>query len=210
MAILSPTVHTAGIAALERAANQALSLDPTCQRRLAELQGKVFRFDCLTPPLDLYLLPESDSLKLMGFWDGEVTTSIRGEASDFADLATATDPAAALINGRLELQGDSAPLIELQKILSDLDLDWEAPLVTAFGDVAGHQLAQGLRGFFGWGKQASASFTRQLEEFIHEEARLAPSRLEVEDFYQDVEQLQQRVERLQARIRKLAASVDEG
>jgi ubiquinone biosynthesis protein UbiJ len=46
---------------------------------------------------------------------------------------------------------------------------------------------------------------RQLEEFIHEEARLAPSRLEVEDFYQDVQQLNQRVDRLQARIRQLAA-----
>jgi ubiquinone biosynthesis protein UbiJ len=66
-------------------------------------------------------------------------------------------------------------------------------------------LAQALRGLFSWGQQASASFLRQLEEFIHEEARLAPPRLEVEDFYQDVQQLNQRVDRLQARIRQLAA-----
>jgi ubiquinone biosynthesis protein UbiJ len=141
----------------------------------------------------------------MGYWEGEVTAAIRGNASDFADLATATDPTAALINGHLELQGDSAPLIELQKILAGLDMDWEAPLVNAFGDIAGHQLAQALRGLFSWGQQASASFLRQLEEFIHEEARLAPPRLEVEDFYQDVQQLNQRVDRLQARIRQLAA-----
>ena len=54
----------------------------------------------------------------MGIHEGPVTTSVRGEASDFAELATAKDPAATLINGALELQGDSAPLIELQKTLA--------------------------------------------------------------------------------------------
>jgi ubiquinone biosynthesis protein UbiJ len=85
-------------------------------------------------------------------------------------------------------------------------MDWEAPLVNSLGDVTGHQLAQGLRGLFSWGQQASASFIRQLEEYIHEEARLAPPRQEVEDFYQDLEQLNLRVDRLQARLGKLAVA----
>jgi ubiquinone biosynthesis protein UbiJ len=205
MKMIDPTVHTAAIAALEIAVNRALELDPASGAQLASLQGKVFQFSCLSPELDIYLAPEDRRLKLMGYWDGEITTAIRGKASDFADLAAATDPTAALINGNLELQGDSAPLIEFQKILAGLDMDWEAPLANAFGDIAGHQLAQALRGMFSWGQQASASFLRQLEEFIHEEARLAPTRREVEDFYQDVTQLTQQVDRLQARVRQLAS-----
>jgi ubiquinone biosynthesis protein UbiJ len=205
MKMIDPTVHTAAIATLEIAINRALALDPTGSAQLVALEGKIFQFSCLSPELDIFLAADGNRLKLMGYWEGEVTAAIRGNASDFADLATATDPTAALINGNLELQGDSAPLIELQKILAGLDMDWEAPLVNAFGDIAGHQLAQALRGLFSWGQQASASFLRQLEEFIHEEARLAPPRLEVEDFYQDVQQLNQRVDRLQARIRQLAA-----
>jgi ubiquinone biosynthesis protein UbiJ len=124
-------------------------------------------------------------------------------ASDFTELATAPDPTAALINGRLELRGDSAARIELQKIITGLDIDWEAPLVEALGDVAGHQLAQMLRAVHGWGRQASSSLGRQLEEFIHEEARLSPSRLELEDFYRDVQQLGLQVERLQSRSQRL-------
>lgn len=205
MKMIDPTVRTAAIATLEIAINRALALDPTGSAQLVALEGKIFQFSCLSPELDIFLAADGNRLKLMGYWEGEVTAAIRGNASDFADLATATDPTAALINGNLELQGDSAPLIELQKILAGLDMDWEAPLVNAFGDIAGHQLAQALRGLFSWGQQASASFLRQLEEFIHEEARLAPPRLEVEDFYQDVQQLNQRVDRLQARIRQLAA-----
>jgi ubiquinone biosynthesis accessory factor UbiJ len=200
---INPTVHTAGLAAAEAALNRALQLAPAGAASLAALEDHVFALHCTAPTLDVYLQPQSGSIRLMGIYDGPVTTSIRGEASDFAELATATDPAAALINGQLELHGDSAPLIELQRVLSQLDIDWEAPLVNALGDVAGHQLAQMLRGVFSWGKQASASLRRQLEEFIHEEARLSPPRLEVEDFFRDVQDLGLRVERLQSRTQRL-------
>ena len=88
-------------------------------------------------------------------------------------------------------------------IWASLDMDWEAPLVDTLGDVAGHQLAQILRATIGWGSQASSSLSRQLGEFIHEEARLTPPRLELEDFYRDVQDLGQRVERLQSRTERL-------
>ena len=109
--------------------------------------------------------------------------------------------------GRVSLRGFHDGEVTTAIRGTALDLDWEAPLVDTLGDVAGHQLAEGLRGLFGWGRQAGESIRRQLEEFIHEEARLAPPRQEVEDFYDDVEKLNQRVERLAARASRLAARV---
>jgi ubiquinone biosynthesis protein UbiJ len=200
---INPTVHTAALAALEAALNRALQLAPGTRAELAQLDDCVFALHCTAPPLDVYLQPGANDIRLMGLYEGPVTTSVRGEASDFAELATATDPTATLINGKLELDGDSAPLIQLQQILSGLDMDWEAPLVDTLGDVAGHQLARMLRDAFSWGRQASNSLARQLNEFIHEEARLSPPRLEVEDFYRDVQELGQRVERLTSRTRRL-------
>ena len=206
---MDPTLHTAGAAALEAAINRALSLDPAVAKRLGELEGHVFHLACTAPAIDLYLAPAADAVRLKSFHDGEVTTSIRGTARDFADLATADDAAAALINGNIELIGDSAPLMALQRIVSSLELDWEAPLVNALGDVAGHQLAEALRGLFSWGRMAQSSLLRQVEEFIHEEARLSPPAAELEDFYEDVALLRQRVERMQAKLRRLAARLPE-
>ena len=200
---INPTLHTAAVAALETALNRALQLAPSSAAELDKLSDCVFALHCTSPPLDVYLQPSADGIRLMGLYDGPVTTSVRGEAADFTDLVTAADPTATLINGQLELQGDSAPLIELQQILATLDMDWEAPLVSTLGDVAGHQVAQMLRGAFAWGKQASGSLARQLDEFIHEEARLTPPRLELEDFYRDVQQLGLRVDRLQSRTDRL-------
>ncbi|AQA17499.1 hypothetical protein BST95_03860 [Halioglobus japonicus] len=210
---INPTIHTASMAALEAAANRALALAPEAAATLAPLEDAVFALHCTAPLVDVYLQPRAGELQFMGIYDGPVTTSITGEASDFAELATSADPAATLINSKLELHGDSAPLIALQTALASLDLDWEAPLVDAMGDVAGHQLAELLRAGFTWGKQAGTSFERQLGEFIHEEARLAPPRLELEDFYGDVQELALQVERLESRIarakRKLATAARE-
>ncbi len=129
MASIRPTLHTGAIAALEAAANRALSLDPVGTQRLDELAGNVFRLKCTSPELDIYLLPGAGKLKLMTYWDGEVTTAIRGSAADFADLAGSDDPTTALINGALELEGDSAPLIELQQVLPSPGPGQKSPFV---------------------------------------------------------------------------------
>jgi ubiquinone biosynthesis protein UbiJ len=200
---IDPTLHTAALAALEAALNRALDLSPQTKAKLAPFEDSVFALHCTAPTLDIYLHPGAHGIRLAGVHQGPVTTSIRGEAADFTELARSSDPTATLINGGLELEGDSGPLIELQHVLASLDMDWEAPLVATLGDVAGHQLAQLLRHAFSWGQQASTGLTRQLEEFIQEEARFSPPRLEVEDFYRDVQELNLRVDRLQSRTERL-------
>jgi len=204
---INPTVHTAGLATLEGLINNALTLAPRASAELAELEDCVFALECTSPALDIYLQPGRGRVRLMGFYEGPVTTRVKGAAADFTELAASDDPAASLINGALELAGDSAPLLELQQILSTLDIDWEAPLVDALGDVVGHQLAEILRAGFSWGRQARVSLERQLEEFVHEEARLSPPRLELEDFYGDVQELSLRVERLESRSRRLRQKI---
>jgi len=203
-----PTPHIAALAALEAALNRALRLAPREGAELAPFAGQVFALHLGSPPLDIYLHPRNGGLRLTGHHEGPVTTSLRGHAADFAELATADDPAATLINGDLKLQGDSAPLIALQQTLAQLELDWEAPLVATLGDVAGHQLATMLRGSFAWSRQAGSSLRRQLGEFLQEEARLSPPRAEVADFCSDVRELEQRVTRLEARAARLRRRLD--
>lgn len=200
---LDPTLRTAALAALEAVVNRALALSPHSLVQLEPLHDSLFALHCTTPDFEVYLQPTPEGVRLAGVHEGEITTRVKGEASDFTELATSDDPTATLINGGLELEGDSGPLIELQKVLADLDIDWEAPLVSTLGDVAGHQLAQVLRSGFSFGQRASDSLARQLSEFIHEEARLSPPRLELEDFYADVRELEQRVERLESRTARL-------
>jgi len=206
---LDPALHSAVLAALERAANAALNLSPHSRRELAALDEVVIGIECTSPVFSVYVQPtRTGTIRLLGYHEGPLATRVRGSSNDFAELANAADPTATLINGGLELKGSSAPLIALQSVVAGLDVDWEAPLVDTLGDVAGHQLAQILRGLFSWGRHAGSSLTRQLDEFIHEEARLTPPRAEVEDFYSDIQTLTQQADRLQSRLQRARARAD--
>ncbi|MDP5052933.1 MAG: SCP2 sterol-binding domain-containing protein [Congregibacter sp.] len=199
-----PTLHTAGLTAAEATVNAALRLSPHSVEALKPLAGRVLALECTRPAITLYLHSEpSGELRLQGVHEGPVATRVTGTAQDFASLAQAKDPAAALINGGIQLEGNSSTLIDMQRVFNDLDIDWEAPLVSGLGDVAGHQLAGMLSAAFNGSRQSGANLRRQLEEFAVEEARIVPPRLALEHFYEDVQKLGERSERLEQRVARL-------
>ncbi len=204
--IVSNTLHTAAIATLEAAINKALQLDPSTLIKLNTLQNHVFSLHCTAPEINLYFIPGENEIRLCGLFSDEADTRLTGSARAFAKLATATDPASALINGELELHGDSQALISLQKIFKQLDIDWESPLASIFGDVIGHQMGRDIRRGLRFGLQAFEGLKRQVDDYFIEESNLLPPPWQVDSFYNDVDQLAMRTERLQAQINKLRQS----
>ena len=199
---INPTLHTAAIAALETLINKALLLDLSTKNRLGSLENHVFLLHCVDPELRLYVIPGNGDVRLCGFFEGEANTSLTGNFGEFLKLAKADDPANALINGNLELHGDSHALMTLQGIVKNLELDWELPLSKLFGDVVGHQLGRGLRHSFRFGSQAIKRIKRQLDDFLVEESGLIAPNWQIEKFFRDVEQLSLRTERVEAKLKK--------
>ncbi len=201
------SLNTAALAALERAINGALSLDERTRESVAALTGKTLKVEVTVPALSAFLVPGAEGVRLLGHFEGRPDCTVSGATSDFIALLLAADKPAALVNGKLKVSGDSALLLSLEKALSALELDWEQRLATLVGDVPAHQVGRLARGSAEFGRRARGSFERHLEEFIHEEARLAPPRAEVEDFFADVRALSSRVARLEAGIRRLARRI---
>lgn len=196
------TFHTAAIAALETLVNKALLLDLSTKNGLTSLEKHVFLFHCDDPELSLYVIPGNDEVRLCGFFEGEANTGLTGSFGEFIKLAKASDPANALINGNLELHGDSNALMTLQAILKNLELDWELPISRLFGDVVGHQLGRGLRHSFRFGSQAIKTIKRQLDDFLVEESELIAPNWQIEQFFRDIDQLTLRTERIEAKLKK--------
>lgn len=200
--MINPTLHTAALATLETAINGALRLDTSTTRALGELEGRVFRVELQGTGADIYLLPDEQGMQLRGYYDGPVDTHVIGSPADFVELISAEDAASTLINGGISLSGESGPLLQLQAILHRLELDWESALAELIGDVPAHQVGRLVRGGARWGKQAIQSLNRQVEEFVHEEARLLPPASELQDHYESIAQLGLAVDRLEARVEK--------
>ena len=201
-----PALLSAALAGAERALNQTIALTPTSHQELEALSGTLLGIDITSLDLTLFIdMISGTEIALLAHCERRPDAFVRGTVEDFAALVASDDPAATLINSGIELEGSSSKLITLQQIVSKMDVDWEAPLVDALGDVMGHQLAQALRAMFHWSESARASLKRQLSEYLLEEGKLTPPKAELEHFYDSVQSLSLRVERAQSQVAKLLA-----
>lgn len=147
---------------------------------------------------------------LQSVWTEEDTPdpdcSIKGDSAALLRLMTAENKAEALFSPNIELQGDTESAQKLQAIMADLDIDWEEKLSQWVGDIAAHQLGNQARSLFQWGRQTVDSLLLNVEEYLHEEARAMPPRLELEAFYQDIAKIALATDRLAARLQRLNES----
>lgn len=201
--MIPPLIHSAALAGLENVINRALQLDPSSASKLAALENNAFALELTEPDLAMSINIASGQLHLSHGVIEQATTTLKGHWGEFAKIASAADPAAALINGNVVITGDTAPILELRRLLSELDIDWEQPLADAFGDVAAHQIGSGLRAGQRWIRSASKNLRRQLEDFLLEESQLVPHPYQTENFYTELEDVSARTERLEAKVRRL-------
>ena len=84
--------------------------------------------------------------------------------------------------------------------------DLEEELAAVVGDVAARRVANLARGVLALGRSATDSLATSVAEYLQEEGRDVPARVEVEEFLRDVDQLRDDVERLEARLARLGAA----
>jgi ubiquinone biosynthesis accessory factor UbiJ len=195
---LISSVSAASLAAIESLINKALQYDPATSQALIECDGKILQINFTAPAIKLTVLIVENKIRLMSYWDGGVDTQISG--SLFALLQLSTTPIHNLKDTGVSVMGDLQLLARLQKILQQLDIDWEEMLSQLFGDIIGHQTAEMIRHKINWTKQRALTTQRLAGEFVTEELGAIPSRIELENFYQQVDELRLAVDRLSAKF----------
>jgi ubiquinone biosynthesis protein UbiJ len=193
-------------AALESALNHYLDLDPRGLQRAASLQGKVIALSLTGIGLTLYFLPDASGVQVLSRYEGDIDTHLSGTPLGFARLGLDRREDA-LFQGAVRIDGDTAIGQQFQELLARVDWDWEEQLSHLTGDVIAHQagrLAERAGRLLQDGRETLAS---DCSEYLQEEARLLPTRIEVEYFLDDVDRLRDDTERLQARVERLLGSL---
>lgn len=200
---LDPTVSIAALAGFESLINKALNYDPASRNKLAALTGKVLAIEITSPiSAHIYLLPDDDGLILAGDWAGSVDTRLRGSAQALVGLLFGDHKT--LAGTGVELIGSSNLLVQIQTILSDLDIDWEDALSDYLGDITSHALANHLRGKGRWLKDRLSSGQRLVGEYLTEELEATPHKYALAEFNRGVDEFVLAVDKLEARFNKLA------
>ncbi|SFR59873.1 ubiquinone biosynthesis protein UbiJ [Marinobacter daqiaonensis] len=204
-----PTLHAAITGTLELALNRALELDPPGRRDLLKALTGPVCFEISEPlPLTLCIQGTRRGVTVSGTRPEDPALTIRGRPLALAALAIGDDQA--IRDGRLVVEGDTALAHQFQRALARLDPDWEAALARYTGDIAAHFIGRQVRGSVRWSRQAIASLSASIEEYIHEETRTLPGQRELEATFEDIDQTSLRAERLAARIEQLEAKTRSG
>ena len=196
-------------AALEVAMNRYFALDEVAFAALADLEGRIIEIHFSGLNESLYLFPGMDGLMVLSDFDGEADTRLVGTPIALAQLSLAKNPADVLFSGDVKIEGDTRLGQQFKKILSQIDIDWEEQLSQYVGDIAAHQLGNGVRKFSAWMQRNQQSANLDMGEYLQEESRLSPAAAEINYFIVQVDELRQGTDRLQARIKRLLGAQKE-
>ena len=183
--------------------NAALTKDPASKQALTKLEGQVFLVESTLPPLTVAIEPTATGIQLHDNWDGNVTVTINGTLIAMAAIAVNAKESISFSGTGVNVSGNLDTLHQLNKIMGDVDIDWEGALAEIIGDIPAHLIAKGIRNSAVIRKDIVTRASSGLVEVAQEEFNLTPSKNEFEAIIPDIRQLSADADRLAARVKRL-------
>jgi len=183
--------------------NAALTKDPASKQALTKLEGQVLLVESTLPPLTIAIEPTATGIQLHDNWDGNVAVTINGTLIAMAAIAVNAKESISFSGTGVNVSGNLDTLHQLNKIMGDVDIDWEGALAEIIGDIPAHLIAKGIRNSAVIRKDIVTRASSGLVEVAQEEFNLTPSKNEFEAMIPDIRQLSADADRLAARVRQL-------
>jgi ubiquinone biosynthesis protein UbiJ len=190
----------------EHLLNTLIRADAAGQPRLDAMEGKVLAIHTSSPAIKLFASVRGHRLRLAAVNEGPVNTTLSGPASGMLKLLMEGGNVHNLKPYGLSLDGDTAFMSALQKLLLDLHVDWEFHLSRLIGDVPVQQLREGLDHGKQFARHTGTRLREDLQEYLTEESGLLPTQTEVEQLATEVAALVLRIDRLEAGLQHLSAT----
>jgi len=200
--VIFKAMQASAFEAAEKIINAALEYDPATQRQIAALEGKLLLVQSTLPPLSVAIEATRSGVMLHSNWQDSADTTVSGSLVAMVSLAVNAEEYISFAGTGISVTGDLNFLKNINEIMRNLDVDWEAILAAIIGDIPAHILADTLRSSSKVAKDASRRAKSAAAEIAQEELRATPSASEYEDFTQRVRHLSTEVERAAARINK--------
>ena len=187
--------------ALEQGLNRLLEMDAENAARLEELAGRVIAVEVTGTGIAFRLVPEAGALRLHATGPREPDVTIRGRPLELLRHVAARGTGRG--GGHIEISGDVEVAQRLQQILARLEPDWEEALSQWVGDLPARKLVRAGGALVAFGREARASLSFSLSEYLRYERRVLVDRPAADSFVRAVDDLRDDAERLRARLQLL-------
>jgi len=162
----------------------------------------------MAPKLSLYILFKKESVQLKKQYEDFVDLKLTGTALSFGAFSINVDEQVSFFDSGIDVSGDQEVLSQLQKLLKNLDIDWEAALSDIIGDIPAYAIGRSVRSSLQWKRNILKRTTEVAVEFGQEEIQIIPSPVEAIDFADSVKKIQNEVERLNLKVNKLTTKLN--
>jgi ubiquinone biosynthesis protein UbiJ len=187
------------LAPVESMLNRQIAASSRARGLLAGLAGRSLELRFPPTPARIRVVAGIEALSLRAGADEPADAVIEG--SPLAFLRLATDASTASIRaGGMEVRGDAEVAEGFRRLFDAARPDLEEELSRFTGDAAAHWVAGFARGAADFGRRAGDAFARNVSEYLTEESRDLPVRIEVEEFLDGVDRLREAVDRFEARV----------
>ena len=208
-ALLLDSIQNALLAAAEIGGNRLLALDEAALRGCAEMQGYCIAIDITDLDFQLYCHPGNWGLRLSrNPPPREADARISGRLLALVNLSAQDDKLSTSMSERVSFHGDVALAQKVQRIIAQLDIDWEEALAQHTGDVLAYQIHQRARRLGEWLQSSADSLLQSGSEYLREEARLSPTLPEYRQFQARLTELKNDVARAEQRLQRLLEKVE--
>ena len=151
---------------LETAINKVLQLDMESPTRVNKLQGRLLQLDLKGLAISLFFTFKHGVVRVSLEADRQPDTVISGTPVALFSMAEPDGAEWGLPDSKVQINGDASLARDLERMFSKLEPDWEGPLAGVFGDVAGHQIAQGLKHGAETARETARSASKVISEMI--------------------------------------------
>ena len=107
----------------------------------------------------------------------------------------------------MKIDGNLQVVQAFERLLKEIDIDWEEIISHYTGDAIAFQLGKLARGFKKWGEQSRNAFADDLRDYLQIETRQLPLPTEVEQFNNSVDEVRAAVERFEMRLQRFESSL---
>ncbi len=191
-------------AVLETVLNLAMRIDPDLPDDLRALEGRSLALTWSGPQWSMRLTVENGALRV-GPNQGESDLSLATTISGLIGLLR-PEAARSLPAGRVQISGDAELLRRIEQIAKRFAPDWDAAFARHLGPTLGPQIGRALADGLHAARNSATSFAETASEYVREESRDVATKVEIDEFADDVDRLRDGVERLEARIARLTRS----
>jgi len=184
---------------IEAMLNRRIAGSSRARAMVAGLAGRSLELRFAATPFRVRLASGADALSVRPAAEEPADAVIEGTPLSFLRLATG-DAAKSIRAGGMDVRGDAEIAEGFRRLLEVARPDIEEELSRFTGDAAAHYIAGFARHAADFARRAGDSLARSTSEYLTEESRDLPVRLEVEEFLDGVDRLREAVDRLDARV----------